>query len=134
MRHRLVNPLIPMSDQTRISPYIINTVSSIQVTRIKKKAQLHVGNYKLIQYQMLQIDIISILWQTVRRTANEISGVKVLITWKRVLKVQISEYYVFTCEICVYSLYMHPQGRGKKRYEMHSRAGSTAEVIITVPL
>ena len=29
---------------------------------------------------------------------------------------------------------MHPQGREKKRYEMHSRAGSTAEVIITVPL
>ena len=55
-----------------------------------------------------------------------------LIIWKRVLKV--SEYYVFTCEICVYSLYMHPQGREKKRYEMHSRAGSTAEVIITVPL
>ena len=107
MRHRLVNPLIPMSDQTRISPYIFNTVSSIQVTRIKKKAQLHVGNYKLIQYQMFQIDIISILWQTVRRTANEISGVKVLITWKRVLKVQMSTMFlhvkfVFTVCICIH--------------------------------
>ena len=31
-----VNPLTLMSDHGRISPYIINTVSSIQVIRIKK--------------------------------------------------------------------------------------------------
>ena len=71
-----INPLIPMSDQEIISPYIINAVSSIQVMRIKRKTQL--GNYMLIQYQILQIKIIStcILWQTVRRIANEILGVK----------------------------------------------------------
>ena len=31
-----VNPLTLMSDQDRISPYNINTVSNRQVTRIKK--------------------------------------------------------------------------------------------------
>ena len=33
---RSVNPLTPMSDQDRISPYNINTISSRQVMRIKK--------------------------------------------------------------------------------------------------
>ena len=32
----IVNPLTPMSDQDRISPYKINTISSRQVMRIKK--------------------------------------------------------------------------------------------------
>ena len=31
-----LNPLTPMSDQDRISPYNINTISSRQVMRIKK--------------------------------------------------------------------------------------------------
>ena len=52
------NPLAPMSDQDRISPYNINTVSSKQVRRIKLKTQL--GDYKLIQYQILQTDIMSL--------------------------------------------------------------------------
>ena len=60
-----LNPLTPISDQDIISPYNINTESSRQVRRIKKKTQL--GNYGLIQYQILQIEIISILWQTVGR-------------------------------------------------------------------
>ena len=63
-----------MGDQDRISPYNINTESSRQMRRIKKKTQL--GEYKLIRYQILQIEIISILWQTVRRITNEILGVK----------------------------------------------------------
>ena len=62
-----------MSDQDRISPYNINTESSGQVKRIKK-TQLE--NYKLIQYQILQIEIMSILWQTKGRITNEILGVK----------------------------------------------------------
>ena len=32
----LINPLTAMSDQDRISPYNINTISSRQVMRIKK--------------------------------------------------------------------------------------------------
>ena len=72
-----LNPLTPMSDQDRISPYNINTESSRQVRRIKKKTQL--GNYGLIQYQILQIKILSISWQTVGRISNEVMGVKGLI-------------------------------------------------------
>ena len=63
-----------MSDQDRISPYNINTESSRQVRRIKKKTQLE--NYKLIQYQILQIEIMNILWQTIGRITNEVLGVK----------------------------------------------------------
>ena len=47
------NPLTPMSDQDRISPYYINTELSRLVRGIKKKTQL--GDYKLIQCQILQI-------------------------------------------------------------------------------
>ena len=68
-----INPLTPISDQNRTSPYNINTESSRQVRRIKKKTKL--GEYKLIQYQIFQIEIMSILWQTVGRITNEILGV-----------------------------------------------------------
>ena len=68
-----IHPITPMSDQNRTSPYNINTESSRQVGRIKKKTKL--GDYKLIQYQILQIEIMSILWQTVGRITNEILGV-----------------------------------------------------------
>ena len=37
-------------------------------------------NYQLIQYQILQNNIIRIIWQTVRRIANEIFRVKGLIS------------------------------------------------------
>ena len=63
-----------MSDQDRISPFNINTESSQLVRRIKMKTQL--GDYKFIQYQILQIETISILRQTVGRIANQILGVK----------------------------------------------------------
>ena len=64
-----------MNDQYRISPYNINSISSIQVMRIiKEKYQL--GYYKLIQSQILQTYITRTEWQTVRRINNEILGVK----------------------------------------------------------
>ena len=65
-----------MSDQDTISLCNINTVASGQVRRIEKKTQLHVGDYKFIQYQILQTDIISVWWQTGRRITNEILRVK----------------------------------------------------------
>ena len=65
-----------MSDQDTISLCNINTVASGQVRKIKKKTQLHVGDYKFIQYQILQTDIISVWWQTGRRITNEILRVK----------------------------------------------------------
>ena len=62
-----------MSDRERISPYNINTVSGRQVRRIKKT---QLGDYKLIQYQILRIGVMSILWQKVGRISNEILGVE----------------------------------------------------------
>ena len=46
--------------------------------RIKKEIQL--GDYKLMQYQILQTNIIRIVWQTVRRITREILEVK---GWKK---------------------------------------------------
>ena len=59
-----------MSDQDRISPHDINTISSIWVMRIKKNID------KGIQYQILKTDIIKTVWQTVGRVSKEILGVK----------------------------------------------------------
>ena len=36
-KNKRLNPLSPTSDQDRISPYTISTISSGQVMRIKKK-------------------------------------------------------------------------------------------------
>ena len=64
-----------MSDQDRILPYNIYTISGRQVMRIEKKYWL--GDYKLIQYQILQTNITRAKWQTLRRIImNEILGVK----------------------------------------------------------
>ena len=53
----------------------------------EKKEESQLGDYKLIQYQILQIEIISILWQTVGRITNEMLGVKGLIINHGSLKV-----------------------------------------------
>ena len=54
-----------MSDKDQFSPYNVNTISSRQVIRIKL-------DHQLIQNQVLQINIIWIVFQTVRRIVNEI--------------------------------------------------------------
>ena len=79
-----LNPVTPMSDQDRISPYNINIISNRKVMREKKKYQS--GDYKLIQYQILQTDIIRTVWQTVRRITSEIMGVKGFILFKLSLR------------------------------------------------
>ena len=63
-----------MSDQDIIYPYIIDT-TSIQGMRIKKNIN-NLEDCWLIQNQILQTQIIRIVWQTVRRITNEILGVK----------------------------------------------------------
>ena len=68
------NPLTPMSDQDRISPYNINTISIRQVMRMKKNTSLRI--FWFIQYQILRNSIVRIVWQTVRRIFNEILSVK----------------------------------------------------------
>ena len=61
-----------MSEQSRIFPHNINTILRRQVVRIKTKLQF--GDYKMIQYQILQTKIIRFVWQAVRRIINEILG------------------------------------------------------------
>ena len=46
------------------------------------KEKYQPGDYKLIQYQILQTNITRIVWQTVRRITNEILGIKGLNTVK----------------------------------------------------
>ena len=62
-----------MSDQDRTSPYNINTISTRKVMRIKKNTNQ--GDYKSIQYQILQTNISRTVQQKVRRITNEILGV-----------------------------------------------------------
>ena len=57
------NPLTPMIDQDRISPYNINIISSRQMMRTGK-------------ILIPQTNFRSTIWQTVRRIVNEILGVK----------------------------------------------------------
>ena len=57
-----------MSDQERISPYNFNIPLCSQVMRKKEKYKL--GDYQLIQYQILQTYTMWIVGQTVRGTAN----------------------------------------------------------------
>ena len=54
-----------MGDQDRISPFNINKELSGLVRRIKMTTQL--GDFKLILYQIPQIEVIIILRQTVGR-------------------------------------------------------------------
>ena len=69
-----VNPLTPMRDQDRISPYNINTMSIRQVLRTQKNVCLKI--FQLIQYQILRISITGLVWQTVRRIIDEILDMK----------------------------------------------------------
>ena len=48
----------------------LHVLSTRQEIRIKKKYQL--GNWLLIQYQILQTNIVEIVWQTVRRITDGI--------------------------------------------------------------
>ena len=68
-----------MSDQNRISPH--QNQYNFKHTRNENKEQDQLGDYYLIQYQILWTNITRITWQVVRRIANEISGVKGLKRW-----------------------------------------------------
>ena len=47
-------------------------------TSDENKEKYQLGDYKLIQYQILQTNITRTIWLTVRRITNEILGVKEL--------------------------------------------------------
>ena len=67
---RAINPLTPESDQDRISP------NHIMQTSAENKGKYQLLDYWLIKYQILQANIMRIIWQTVRRITNEILGVQ----------------------------------------------------------
>ena len=58
-----------MSDEARISPHDIKQTSD-------ENKEKSIWDYQLIHYQILQSDIIEIVWQTARRITNEILRVK----------------------------------------------------------
>ena len=49
------NPLTPMSDQDRISPYNINTISTRQVMRIKKNIILGIISWSNTKFAELTL-------------------------------------------------------------------------------
>ena len=57
----------PMTDQDRVC----NNNS-----RAKNSDKYKLGDYQLIQFQILQTSIIKIVWQTVKKNTNEILGMK----------------------------------------------------------
>ena len=59
-----------MSDRDRISPY------NIKQTSDENKEKYQLGDYKLIQHQILQTNITTTVWHTVKGITNEILGVK----------------------------------------------------------
>ena len=63
-----------MPDQDRISPYNINTISKGKVMRERGKKSIFLRDYQLIQYQIIQSNIMRIVWPTVRRITDEILG------------------------------------------------------------
>ena len=69
-----------MSDQNITSPSNINIIlhyqNNIKQTSDENIEKYQLGDYKLIQYQILQTNITRTVWQTVRRITNKILGVK----------------------------------------------------------
>ena len=60
-----------MNDRDRISPQVnIKNISD------ENEEKYNLVDYWLIQYQILRANIIGIVWQTVRRIADEILGTK----------------------------------------------------------
>ena len=53
LTERTVNPLTPMSDQDRISPYYINTISCRQVMRIKSNINYGITNWSNAKFSKL---------------------------------------------------------------------------------
>ena len=54
---------------------------NIKQTSDENKEKYQLGDYELIQYQILQANITRTVWETERRITNEILGVKGLSEW-----------------------------------------------------
>ena len=69
-----LNPLTPMSDQERISPYNINTISTRKVMGIKKNINL--GLISRSNTKFSELINVRIVWLTARRITNLIWELK----------------------------------------------------------
>ena len=61
-------------------------------TSDENKEKSYLGDYRLIQYQILQTNIRRTIWQTVRRINNEILGVKGLRNGKNAISESIETH------------------------------------------
>ena len=68
---------------------LLTTSYNIKQTSDENKEKYQLWDYLLIQYQILQTNIMRIIWQTVRRITNEILGVKGLTGTKPYFKIKI---------------------------------------------
>ena len=69
-----------MSDQDRISPFKINTISSKQVMRIRKNINKGITSPTPNSQNYSKL-LTRTVWQTVRRITSEVLGVKGLISY-----------------------------------------------------
>ena len=92
-----VNPLTPMSDEDRISPYNINTISSRQVVRIKKYINLGIVSRSNTKFSELTSK--QIVWLTVKRITNLIWELK---SWMSFINMVLP---FFSIQILPFSLF-----------------------------
>ena len=69
----------------------------VKQTSNENKVKYQLGDYHLIQYQVLQSSIVRIVWQTVGRITNRILGVKGL---------SVSCLFITTCEGYVFMKFL----------------------------
>ena len=70
--------------------FLLCNINEISISRDKKKEKYQLGDYKLIQYQILWTNIIRIAWQPVGRITTEILEVKGLKVHKTIINYKIS--------------------------------------------
>ena len=79
----------------------------------ENKTKYQLGDYKLIQYQILQTNITKTVWQTVTRITNENLGVKGLRTKRVTCKVQPSVSLMHCDHILMSSVIYYKTDPGK---------------------
>ena len=89
-----------MSDQDRISPY------NIKQTSDENKEKYQLGDYKLIQHQILQTNITTV-WHTVKGITNEILGVKGLIQRIHLTALYTSKVAISSSFMCLVIIHLH---------------------------
>ena len=70
--------------------FLLWDINEISISRDKKKEKYQLGDYKLIQYQILWTNIMRIVWQPVGRITTEILEVKGLKVHKTIIYYKIS--------------------------------------------